>query len=176
MLNWNAIASSIKHFTRDGGHSSSFLKDVEELWEMEMGASLNISLVSFHVHSRISLLLAILPFSRNLWKLAYVVSLLFHLLHNRTRNVCYGHKHVLMCQDKALEGHGSSLGAGHLGQEGSGAGSPGLCLLFLLCGGGNFNTSEPTKDSKWLLLVIQPEIFGLLDSHLHYHPQDYVCM
>lgn len=60
-----------------------------------------------------------------------------------------------MCQDMAFEGHGSSLGEGHLGQEGSGRGSPGLCLLFLPCGGGNFNTSLPTKDSKGLLLVIQ---------------------
>lgn len=155
MLNWSATASSIKHFTKDGEHSSSFLKDVEEPWEMGMGASQNISLVSCHVHSCISSLFAISPFRRNLMKLAYVVSFLFHLFFcNRTRNVCYGHEHVLVCQDTALEGHSSSLGAGHLGQEGFGAGSPGLCLLFLLCGGGNFNTSVPTKNSKWLILVI----------------------
>lgn len=143
---------------------------------MEMGASQNISLVSCHVHPRIPLLFVISPFSRNLLKLAYMISFLFHLFCNRTRNVCYGHEHVLMCQDTALKGHGSSLGAGHLGQEGSGTGSPGLCLLFLLCGGGNFNTSVPTKDSKLLLLVIQTETFGLLDSHRHCCPRDYVCM
>lgn len=176
MLNWSAIASSINHFTKDREHSSSFLRDVEEQWETEMWASQNISLVSCHVHSCISLLFAISPFSRNLLKLAYMVSFLFHLFCNRTRNVCCGHERVLMCQDTALEGQGSSLGAGHLGQEGSGAGSPGLCLLFLLRGGGNFNTSVPTKDSKWALLVIQTEIFGLLDSHRHCYLQDYVCM
>ena len=69
--------------------------------------------------------------------------------------MCYAHENVLLCQDMAFEGHSSSLGEGHLGQEGSGRGSPGLCLLFLPCGGGNSNTSLPTKDSKWLLLVIQ---------------------
>lgn len=58
------------------------------------------------------------------------------------------HEDVLMCQDMDFEGHGSSLGEGHLGQEGSGRGSPGLCLLFLPRRGGNFNTSLPTKDSK----------------------------
>lgn len=48
-------------------------------------------------------------------------------------------QYVLMCHDTALEGHSSSLGEEHIGQEGSGKGSPGLCLLFLLYGGGNFN-------------------------------------
>lgn len=154
MLNWSATASSIKHFTKDGEQSSSFLKDVEELGDRKMGASQNNSLVSCHVHSCISLLFAISPFTRNLIKLAYVTSFLLHLFCTRTRNVCYGHEHVLVCQDTALGGQGSSLGAGHLGQEGSGAGSPGLCLLFLLCGGGNFNISVPTENSKWLILVI----------------------
>lgn len=69
--------------------------------------------------------------------------------------MCYVHQYVLMCQDMAFGGHGPSPGEGHLGQEGSARGSPGLCLLFLPCGGGNFNTSLPTKDSKRLLLVIQ---------------------
>lgn len=58
MLNRSDIASSIKHFTKDGDHSSSFLRDVGEFWELEVGASQNISVVSCYVHSRVSLLFA----------------------------------------------------------------------------------------------------------------------
>ena len=58
MLNWSDIASSVKHFTKDGDHLSSFLSDVVELWELEMGASQNISVVSYYVHSWVSILFA----------------------------------------------------------------------------------------------------------------------
>lgn len=94
--------------------------------------------------------LRISPFSRNLSKLAYTVSFLTHLFCD---NVCYAHEHVLMCQDMAFEGHGSCLGEGHLGQEGSGRGSPGLCLLFLPRTGGNFTLlcqQKTVSDLLWL--------------------------
>lgn len=81
-------------------------------------------------------------FQRNPIKLAYVISFLFYLFCNRTRNVCYGHEHVLMCQDTALKVMAPPLEQGilvrkDLGQEVQGC----VCsscfveeeILILLC-------------------------------------------
>lgn len=127
--------------------STLFLKDVEELWGLGMGTSQSISLLLpcalLHFSS-----LCYFTFQQKSLKIGLCDKFFISpVLQQNQERVLW----TWACPDTALEGQGSSLGPGHLGQEGSGAGSPGLCLLFLLCGGGNFNTSVPTKDSKLFL-------------------------
>lgn len=177
MLNWSDSASSIKYFTKDGDLSSPFLRDVEELWELEMGASQNISVVSCCACSRVSLLFTMyFVFQQKSLKIGLYAKFYNSPVLQQSNERVLRTEYVLMCHDRALEGHSSSLGEEHIGQEGSGKGSPGLCLLFLPYGRGNFNLlcqQKRVNDFFWSFrqtdLWLAERILTVLLTGLHLH-------